>query len=64
MVDMKLVYIKSLKLIKEKNVKTEAEYKKLMCSNLILSLETLKYMSQMKFQDIVKMIEEVEEEVE
>lgn len=64
MVDMKLVYIKSLKLIKEKNIKTEAEYKKLMCSNLILSLETLKYMSQMKFQDIVKMIEEVEEEVE
>lgn len=64
MVDMKLVYIKSLKLIKEKNIKTEAEYKKLMCSNLILSLETLKYMSNMKFQDIVKMIEEVEEEVE
>lgn len=62
MVDMKLVYIKSLKLIKEKNIKTEAEYKKLMRSNLILSLETLKYMSQMKFQDIVKSVEE--EEVE
>lgn len=64
MVDMKLVYIKSLKLIKEKNIKTEAEYKKLMCSNLILSLETLKYMSNMKFQDIVKMVEETEKEVE
>ncbi len=64
MVDMQLMYIKSLKLIKENNIKTEAEYKKLMCSNLILSLETLKYMSNMKFQDIVALVEEVDEEVE
>ena len=42
---MKEMYIKSLQMIKELNIKTEKEYKALVKNNLILRLPSLKYMS-------------------
>lgn len=42
---MKEMYIKSLQMIKELNIKTEKEYRALVKNNLILRLPSLKYMS-------------------
>lgn len=53
--------LKALKTIKQLNIKTETDYRELLHSYLILSLESLKYITQKKrFKDIVKLAEEVE----
>lgn len=53
---MKEMYIKSLRMIKELNIKNKKEYRKLVRNYLILNLESLKYMSQTKsFRKIKKM---------
>ena len=58
---MKEAYLKSLKTIKQLNIKTEAEYRELLHNYLILSMESLKYITRKKrFKDIVKLAEEVE----
>ena len=52
---MKEMYIKSLRMIKELNIKNKKEYKNLVRNYLILNLESLKYMSQTKsFRKIKK----------
>ena len=57
---MKEMYIKSLQMIKELNIKTEKEYKALVKNNLILRLPSLKYMSCTdKFTDILELAKEV-----
>ncbi|HJJ11744.1 MAG TPA: hypothetical protein OIM48_00275 [Clostridiaceae bacterium] len=53
---MKEMYIKSLQMIKELNIKNKKEYRKLVRNYLILNFESLKYMSQTKsFRKIKKM---------
>lgn len=53
---MKEMYIKSLQMIKELNVKNKKEYRKLVRNYLILNFESLKYISQTKsFRKIKKM---------
>jgi hypothetical protein len=53
---MKEMYIKSLRMIKELNIKNKKEYRKLVRNYLILNFESLKYMSQTKsFRKIKKM---------
>lgn len=53
---MKEMYIKSLQMIKELNVKNKKEYIKLVQNYRILNLESLKYISQTKsFRKIKKM---------
>ena len=53
-------FIKSLQMIKILGVKNQNEYKNLTNDFLILSLESLKYISQKKdFKEIVKMAEEI-----
>ena len=53
---MKEMYIKSLQMIKELNVKNKKEYRELVRNYLILNLESLKYISQTKsFRKIKKM---------
>lgn len=55
---MKEMYIKSLRMIKELNIKNKKEYKNLVRNYLILNLESLKYMSQTRsFRKIRKMAE-------
>jgi len=55
---MKEMYIKSLRMIKELNIKNKKEYKNLVRNYLILNLESLKYMSQTKsFRKIRKLAE-------
>lgn len=44
--EMKEAYLKSLQMIKEKNIKTEKEYNRLLNNYLLLSAESLKYISQ------------------
>ena len=57
---MKEVYIKSLQMIKELNVKNKKEYIKLVRNYLILNLESLKYISQTKsFRKIKKLAKNV-----
>ena len=57
---MKEMYIKSLQMIKELNIKNEKEYNKLLHSYLILNAESLKYISQTKsFKKIIKIAKEV-----
>lgn len=52
---MKELYIKSLRMIKELDVKNKKEYRKLVRNYLILNFESLKYMSQTKsFRKIKK----------
>lgn len=52
---MKELYIKSLRIIKELDVKNKKEYRKLVRNYLILNFESLKYMSQTKsFRKIKK----------
>ena len=54
-------YLKSLQMIKILKIKNEAEYNKLLKDYLILSSESLKYISQTRdFRKIVKLAREVE----
>ncbi|MEF2836076.1 MAG: hypothetical protein U0O41_08410 [Clostridia bacterium] len=53
--NMKSTYQRSLRMIKELNVKNKKEYRKLVRNYLILNFESLKYMSQTKsFRKIKK----------
>lgn len=52
---MKEYYLKSLQMIKILNIKTEKDYNKIVKEYLILSSESLKYISQTK--DFNKIIE-------
>lgn len=55
---MKEMYIKSLRMIKELNIKNKKEYIKLVQNYRILNLESLKYISQTRsFRKIRKMAE-------
>ncbi len=57
---MQKYYIKSLQMIKELNIKNEKEYTKLVRSYLILSLESLKYISRTRnFRKIIRLANEV-----
>lgn len=57
---MKEMYIKSLRMIKELNVKNKKEYRKLVRNYLILNLESLKYISQTKsFRKIRKLAKNI-----
>lgn len=57
---MKEEYKKSLQMIKSLNIKTEEEYRKLLKNYLILSVDSLKYISQTKnFRKIIKIAKEV-----
>ena len=57
---MKEMYIKSLQMIKILNIKTEEEYIKILRDYLLLSLQSLKYMSgEEDFNKIIKLSEEV-----
>lgn len=57
---MKEMYIESLRMIKELNIKNKKEYKNLVRNYLILNLESLKYMSQTKnFRKIRKLAKNI-----
>ena len=57
---MKENYLKSLRMIKILKIKTETEYNKLLKDYLILSSESLKYISQTRnFRKIIKLAREV-----
>ncbi len=57
---MKELYIKSLQMIKNLNIKTEEDYNRLVNNFKILSSESLKYMSRTRnFNRIIKLAEEV-----
>lgn len=52
-------YQKSLQIIKELNIKSEKEYNKIAKERLLLSSESLKYISQIKsFYEIIKVANE------
>ena len=56
---MQEYYLKSLQMIKEFNIRNEKEYSKLVSNFKILSLESLKYISQTRnFNKIIKLAEE------
>lgn len=53
---MKEYYFKSLQMIKELNIKNEKEYNKIVKDYLILSAESLKYISgTRRFRKIIKL---------
>lgn len=53
---MKEAYERSLHMIKELDIKTEKEYNKLLHQYLILSSESLKYISQTRnFNKVIKL---------
>lgn len=57
---MKEMYIKSLRMIKELNIKNKKEYRKLVRNYLILNFESLKYISQTKsFRKIKKIANKI-----
>ena len=57
---MKEMYIKSLQMIKELNIKTEKEYNRLLNNYLLLNSESLKYISQTRrFKKIIDIAKEV-----
>ena len=57
---MKEAYLKSLQMIKKLNIKNEKQYNELLKNYLILSAESLKYISQTRnFRKIVKIAKEV-----
>ena len=57
---MKNEFIKSLQMIKILKIKNQEEYKNLLKDFLVLSLDSLKYISQKKdFKEIVKMANEI-----
>lgn len=54
-------YLKSLRMIKVLKIKTRREYTKLLNDYLLLSVESLKYISQKdNFRQIVRQAKEVE----
>lgn len=54
-------YLKSLRMIKILKIKTRKEYNKLLNDYLLLSVESLKYISQKdNFRQIVRQAKEVE----
>lgn len=58
---MKENYLKSLRMIKILKIKNEKEYNQLLQNYLILSAESLKYISQTRnFRKIIKLAREVE----
>ena len=57
---MKEMYIKSLQMIKELNIKTEKEYIKIVKEKGVLTLPSLKYIACTdKFTEIVELAKEV-----
>ena len=57
---MKEAYLRSLQMIKLLNIKKEKEYIKLTKDYLVLSTETLKYISRTRrFKKIIKLAKEV-----
>jgi len=57
---MKNEFIKSLQMIKILQIKNQEQYKNISKDFLVLSLDSLKYMSQKKhFKEIVKMANEL-----
>ena len=57
---MRTEFIKSLQMIKILKIKNQEEYQKLVKDFLILSLASLKYISQKKdFKEIIKMANEI-----
>ena len=53
---MKEYYLKSLQMIKELNIKKEKEYNKIVKDYLILSAESMKYISgTRRFRKIIKL---------
>ena len=57
---MKNEFIKSLQMIKILKIKNQEQYKNISRDFLILSLDSLKYISQTKdFKEIVKMANEI-----
>lgn len=57
---MKEYYLKSLQMIKILNIKTEKDYNKIVKEYLILSSESLKYISQTRdFNKIIELAREV-----
>ena len=57
---MEKAYIKSLQMIKLLNIKDEKEYARIVNNYLVLSLESLKYISQTRrFSKIIKLAREV-----
>ena len=53
---MKEYYLRSLQMIKELNIKNEKEYNKIVKEYLILSAESLKYISgTRRFRKIIKL---------
>lgn len=58
--NMKEAYYNSLQMIKVLNIKNEKEYTKIAQNYLILSTESLKYISQTKnFRKVIKLAKEV-----
>ena len=58
---MKEIYIKSLQMIKELDIRNEKEYNKLLHNYLLLNSESLKYISQTRsLKKIIRLAEEVE----
>lgn len=57
---MQKQFIKSLQMIKILGIKNQAQYKNLSKDFLVLSLDSLKYISQKKdFKEIIKMAKEI-----
>ena len=57
---MKENYYKSLRMVKLFKIKSKREYKRLLDNYLLLSVESLKYISQNRnFKDIIKLAKEV-----
>lgn len=57
---MKEAYMKSLRMIKQLNIKSEKEYNELLKNYLILNAESLKYISRTRrFKKIIKLAKEV-----
>lgn len=57
---MKEIYIKSLQMIKELDIRNEKEYNKLLHNYLLLNSESLKYISQTRsLKKIIRLAEEV-----
>ncbi len=57
---MKYYYAKSLRAIKELNIKDEKEYRRLLQNYLILNVDSLKYISQTRsFKKIIQIAKAV-----
>lgn len=57
---MKEMYIKSLQMIKNLNIKNEKDYSRLLRDYLLLNTESLKYISQTRsFRKIITIAKEV-----